>query len=68
LPLLFTIFVAGFWLIPYLDSLTPADKKRVLADVMALLADGTITPYSGTKMPLSKVRKPPRLFLFFGRK
>lgn len=55
--LLFRGVVAkGFWLVHWLEANagTPEARERVFGDVMELLANGTITPYSGTRFPLDK--------------
>lgn len=45
----------GFWLPVYVNGLSPEDRERVLGEVMDLLAQGVISPYSGTKFELGDV-------------
>lgn len=49
------VVVRGFWLIPYMAGLPAAERERVMATVLQLLADGIITPYSGERFPLDQV-------------
>lgn len=39
--------IHGFWLSPWQASLGEERRQEMLGEVMGLLADGTLTPYSG---------------------
>jgi NADPH:quinone reductase-like Zn-dependent oxidoreductase len=49
------VAIRGFWLNIYLGSLTPERKAEVFAQVVDMLADGSLAPYSGQKFSLADV-------------
>lgn len=51
-PLFRGVVLRGFWLIPYMASKTKEAQKEVIDEVLTLLADKVITPYSGEKFAL----------------
>ncbi|PRW59002.1 NAD(P)-binding [Chlorella sorokiniana] len=54
-PLLFRgVKLHGFWLAPFLGSLTGDQRRKLLEEIMTLLGDGSISPYTGTHFPLDK--------------
>ncbi|KAL4447410.1 hypothetical protein ABPG75_004629 [Micractinium tetrahymenae] len=56
-PLFRGVKIAGFWLVPYTDSLPAEEREKMMQDVMQLLKDGVITPYSGRRFPLEQVKE-----------
>ncbi|KAI3438921.1 hypothetical protein D9Q98_001335 [Chlorella vulgaris] len=50
------VTIKGFWLNPYLTSVGNR-RSEVLKEVMNLLEQGTISPYSGTHYPLGEARQ-----------
>ena len=53
-PLFRGVTIKGFWLTPWMESKSLEDQKEVIDEVMSLLADKVITPYSGEKFPLEQ--------------
>ena len=48
--------VKGWWLANYIGGKTVAEKEEVCRDLLQLMVDKVITPYSGTVFPLGDVQ------------
>jgi|APGre2960657444_1045066.scaffolds.fasta_scaffold00644_10 NADPH:quinone reductase-like Zn-dependent oxidoreductase len=51
------VSIKGFWLTPYLESLSADAKKAVFSEIVTMFAEGLLVPFSGQKFQLSDVKK-----------
>lgn len=49
------IVIEGFWLNVWVGSLTPERKQQVFAEIVSFMADGSLTPHTGTAFALKDV-------------
>lgn len=53
-PLFRGVVLKGFWLIPYMAGKSKEAQTEIIDEVLTLLADKVITPYSGEKFALEE--------------